>query len=358
MNQNKSLTTTSSETFGFSEEAYQVIQTSVAQKATPVELKYFLIQCQRTGLDPITRQIYFIKGNDGKVQIQTSIDGFRLIAERSGVYEGQTQAQWCGKDGNWKDVWLSEDYPAAAKIGVYKKGFREALYAVAIFDECAQRKGDGSLNYMWNKMPALMLAKVAESLALRKSFPNEMSGLYTQEEMGTETSDEPKEPKFKSPVKIPTVVSAPVAQAPNQPTPKPVIVSPPVQQNMHESGPDLSGAGKARQIVEKLAHGKPTQFDAQLDVLGNPMEQPPYDPAYDPQSWENQEPGYGFPTETRDVYRVDFGKFKGKTLVEIGRDVDGYASYLLDSARTRGKEMSPSVKRFLDELDRAKASVK
>lgn len=161
----------------FTQEQIDVVKAQIAVGANDLELKSFIWQCERTGLDPFSRQIYFIKSN-GKVQIQTSIDGFRLIAERSGKYEGQTQAQWCGEDGVWKDIWISKDFPIAARIGVYKKGFREPLYAVAHWDEYFAQPG-----FMHKKMPALMIAKVAESLALRKAFPNEMSGLYTDEEL-------------------------------------------------------------------------------------------------------------------------------------------------------------------------------
>lgn len=150
-------------------------------KLTGNDLKNFALQCKRTGLDPITRQIYAIP-NGGKLTIMASIDGLRLIAERSGAYEGQTAPQWCGDDGIWKDVWLSSVPPKACRIGVYKTKFREPLIAIALFDEYAG-KTNGKLNYMWGKMPALMIAKVAEALALRKAFPNEMSGIYSTEEM-------------------------------------------------------------------------------------------------------------------------------------------------------------------------------
>ena len=196
----------------YTNEKIALIKNTVAKDANNIELQLFIEQCKRTGLDPITRQIYFMKGSDGRVQIQTSIDGFRLVAERSGAYEGQTPAMWCGEDGVWKDVWLSKELPMAARVGVWKKNFREPLYAIALFDEYAQKKKDGSLTFMWNKMPALMIAKVAESLALRKAFPNDLSGLYTQEEMAQsepEKSFEEPQNEVKPQNRAPIVIGPP-----------------------------------------------------------------------------------------------------------------------------------------------------
>jgi phage recombination protein Bet len=151
----------------------------------------FLQQCARTGLDPIARQIYCIE-RAGKWQIQISIDGARLIAQRSGEYRGQTPAQWTGDGVQWFDVWLFDAPPRAARVGVHREGFVEPLYAVARWDSYAvfndewkdgRRTGNKTLTSMWAKMPDVMLAKVAEMLALRKAFPQDLSGLYSSEEM-------------------------------------------------------------------------------------------------------------------------------------------------------------------------------
>ena len=140
------------------------------------DLAVFFHQCKRTGLDPFSRQIYMI-ARGGRQTIQTSIDGFRVIAQRTNEYAGQLGPFWCGDDGVWKDVWLDTAPPKASKVGVVRKGFAEPLWAVALWAGYAQNMG------LWKTQGPLMLAKCAEALALRKAFPQDLSGLYESSEM-------------------------------------------------------------------------------------------------------------------------------------------------------------------------------
>jgi phage recombination protein Bet len=166
----------------FTEDQVALIKRTLCKDATNDELQMFIAQCNRTGLDPFNRQIYFTKSKDGKVQIGTTVDGFRIIANRHSQYAGQLGPFWCGEDGVWTDVWLKKDKPAAAKVGVLRHDFKEPVWAIALWEDYAPYF-NGKLAFMWDKMGAHMLAKCAECLALRKACPHELSGIYSAEEM-------------------------------------------------------------------------------------------------------------------------------------------------------------------------------
>ena len=147
------------------------------------DLLLFLYVAKRTGLDPLTKQIYAVfrwDSRQGKeiMSIQAGIDGMRLVAQRTGQYAGQDDAVMLPEDESTK-------YPTKATVTVYKSinGERVAFTASARWSEYAPVKSDGSVEFMWAKMPYTMLAKCAEALALRKGFPNELSGIYSEEEM-------------------------------------------------------------------------------------------------------------------------------------------------------------------------------
>ena len=181
----------------FDSSKLDLIKRTVAKGATQDEFELFLHACKRTGLDPLMKQIHAIKrwsAAEGRetMAIQTGIDGYRLVADRTGKYAGSDDAVFEEKDGK----------PVKATVTVWKmvEGQRMAFTASARFDEYAQKKKDGTLTSFWLKMSYGQLAKCAESLALRKAFPAELSGVYTHEEM-MQADTEP----VKSAVQIPEV---------------------------------------------------------------------------------------------------------------------------------------------------------
>jgi phage recombination protein Bet len=156
-------------------EQTQLISTTIAPGCSNDELRLFAYACQRTGLDPFSKQIYAIK-RGGKMTIQAGIDGLRSIAERTGQLDG-SETFWCGEDGIWADVWLSSKPPAAAKTIIHRKGSTHPFVGVARFADYNAGQG------LWSKMPAAMIAKCSEALALRKAFPADLSGVYSTDEM-------------------------------------------------------------------------------------------------------------------------------------------------------------------------------
>lgn len=169
----------------FSSKQIEILKNSICKGVSNEEFEIFLMACTKTQLDPFMRQIYAVKRKAKKpdgtwgetMTIQTGIDGYRLIAERTGFYApGPEPTYQYDPQGNLMS--------ATAYI---KKQTRDGTWHVisasAFLDEYCQKTREGHPMGMWANMPRTMLAKCAESQALRKAFPAEMSGIYTKEEM-------------------------------------------------------------------------------------------------------------------------------------------------------------------------------
>lgn len=162
----------------------------------------FAAAVNSTGLNPMVRQIYAVEFG-GKWMVFVGIDGFRVIAQRTGEYRGQTPVQWTDgveqdiplmQDGKyvihegqivtvkglkWVDAWTADGNPAAARVGVYREGFKDPIYTVAHWT------GYGKTSGNWKNNGPHMLGIRAEAIALKKAFPMELSNLFEPAEMDT-----------------------------------------------------------------------------------------------------------------------------------------------------------------------------
>lgn len=163
----------------------------VKDDVLPAELMIFQHVAQRARLDPFSKQIYLIGRWDNRARRdvyrpQTSIDGFRLIAERSGRYAGRVGPMWCADDGAWREIWSGSKPPTAAKMGVRHydaRGVLHETWATVMFDEYVVTNKDGKPTGKWGTMPANQISKCGEAQALRTVFPDETAGLVVDEEV-------------------------------------------------------------------------------------------------------------------------------------------------------------------------------
>jgi phage recombination protein Bet len=179
------LTVAKAEPIQYSREQIDLIKRTFAHGATDDEFQLFIMTAQRLGLRPEARQIHMVKRPAydpdtreyvQKMSIQTGIDGYRLIADR-------TQEYAPGRESSYVYGERGELIAATSYVKKFVRGEWHECAATAHFDEYAQKKKDGQPTQMWATKPHIMLAKCAEALALRRAFPAELSGVYTDEEM-------------------------------------------------------------------------------------------------------------------------------------------------------------------------------
>lgn len=198
--------------------------------ATNAELAVFMHYCQKTQLDPFSKQIYMIprreKVNDQwvtKQTIQTGIDGFRVIRDRVcarlGIEVEYEDTVWYDADGREHTVWLSETPPTACRVVVLKNGKRfPAVLRTAAY---MARDKNGNALAQWRTQPDHQIEKCCEAFALRRAFPNDLGGLYVDEEMSSAPEPAPQYHRVTA-----TDITAPAPVAEPEPPAEPSSGSP------------------------------------------------------------------------------------------------------------------------------------
>lgn len=156
----------------------QTLKTTVAQGLTDPEFRLFVEYCKATGLNPLRRDLWAIKVG-GRLQLMTSAQGFFTIANSNAQFDGY-ESGLVGPNGEMATAAYPKNDFIGAWCRVHRKDRKVPTEAVAMMDEYAKPQGN------WKSMPRVMITKCAESLALRKTFPQQLGGLYTQEEMPTQ----------------------------------------------------------------------------------------------------------------------------------------------------------------------------
>ncbi len=163
-----------------------IIRQTVAPDLNNAELQFVAEWCNSIQLSPFLKQVHVWK-QGGKLNFQISIDGARALAMRTGKHRGRIGPQWCGKDGQWRDVWLESTPPAAARVGIRWEGMEEPFWGVCVYERYANRIGASPV---WKQLPDVMSAKVAEMQALRAACPVDLGGVYTAGEIPDDDRDE------------------------------------------------------------------------------------------------------------------------------------------------------------------------
>ncbi len=183
----------------FDDKKIELLKNTICKGANNNELELFLHACKRTGLDPFMRQIYCVI-RQGVMTIQVGIDGYRLIAERTGKYAP-------GKETIFE---YNEDKSIRSATVYIKKQTQDGTWhemnATVFFNEFCAKTKEGRPMAMWAKMPGTMIEKCAEAKALRRAFPAELSGVYTKEEM--EQAENPIDIIIEEPIQTQTTLQS------------------------------------------------------------------------------------------------------------------------------------------------------
>lgn len=247
-----------------------LVKRTVAMDATDDELAMFLHVAAKAGLDPLQRQIHFMKrrGKDGapaRVTIQAGIDGLQARAAREPDYEGLEHAVVYEKDvfsvkAGQIEKHESSPFQNGRIVGAWAAAHREGkrpFVAVVDFSEYCDNN-----NPLWRTKPKAMIDKVARHTALRMAYPEKFSGIYEPAEMDKADADE----ELKAPPPPAAAVVAANAVVDAEFVEKAALPEPAPHDNLLELLEKAASEEELRALVPKIQE-LPDDRKAEIRVL-------------------------------------------------------------------------------------------
>jgi len=205
-------------------EIIETIKQTVCKGATDAQLKFFIEVCKSTGLNPFLREVWFVPS----VGIMAGRDGYLAVANRHPQFDGMETRV----DRDDKMV------PIKATCTVWRKDRGHPIICEAYYSEYRKQSG------VWSQYPSAMISKVAEVLALKRSFA--INGVVTEEEIGPqEPAPARSAPVSAMPTPAPVPQDPPPPSIPSEPVPAPVPADPLMR--------ELSGFARKDNIAASFA---------------------------------------------------------------------------------------------------------
>lgn len=174
----------------------QYLVTGKSELVTDQEIVYFMHICRARGLNPFNKDCYLVKYGQEPAAIIVSIDKLRYQARKSGDCVGWKSGVIVQKQGGElrysNGLILDGEKLLGGWFEGRPKGWDEPFRLEVNLNGYIKKTRDGQTTQFWqpDKQP-MMIAKVAEAQGLRRLWPEQMQGLFVQEEINSGLHDEP-----------------------------------------------------------------------------------------------------------------------------------------------------------------------
>lgn len=165
----------------------ETVRDYLCPKATTQEFLNFLMEASVLGVNPFTKEIYFIKDKNGKVRHVVGLNAFTRRAAQNPTISHYVAGIIVGKKDDEALVRKEGEFLAPGEVlhgGWCKVYFKDGRPEITAEVSLAEYDPGNQTTGPWGTKKATMICKVAKVHGLRQADPIELNGMYIPEEMG------------------------------------------------------------------------------------------------------------------------------------------------------------------------------